>query len=133
MTDSTSASDVEQTRELPFDAAVVERTADETGVGADDLTDALLVLDAELLGNHSEYEGGYDYVTVDGRRAYLVDEAVWEAFAASFDLDEELLAAARRAHDEQARLLFDSSVESAPPAEDAVGVVVGVDTAEEMV
>ncbi|KTG10632.1 hypothetical protein AUR64_08175 [Haloprofundus marisrubri] len=122
-----------ETRDLPFDDRVVERTVETTDVALDELTDALTVVDAELLGKHSEFESEYDHVTVDGRRAYLVDEAAWDSFVVSFGLDEKLLAAARRTHDEQARLLFDSSTEGVEPADDFVGVVVGVDTAEEMV
>ncbi|WP_224447609.1 hypothetical protein [Haloprofundus salilacus] len=136
MTDSSTASDAgsetDQTRELPFDSAVVDRVAGAEGVETSDLTDALAVLDAELLGKHSEFESEYDYVTADGRRAYLVDEAAWESFADSFDFENDLRSAARHAHDEQARLLYDSLVESAELVENAVGVVVGVDTAEEM-
>ncbi|WP_224332598.1 hypothetical protein [Haloprofundus halobius] len=125
--------DSDEMRDLPFDTSVVERTVETTDVAVDELTDALVVLDAELRGKHSEFESDFDHVTVDGRRAYLVDEAAWSSFVDSFDLDDELLSAAGRAHDEQARLLFDSSVESAEPAEDSVGVAVGIDTAEEMV
>lgn len=124
--------DEAEMRDLPFDERVVERTAETTDVALDELTDALTIVDAELLGKHSEFEGEFDHVTVDGRRAYLVDEAAWNSFVESFDLSEELRAATRRTHDEQARLLFDSSVEGVEPTGESVGVVVGIDTAEEM-
>lgn len=118
--------------ETPIDRSVIERTAEDSPVSEDDLAEALVVLDAELLGRHSAYEAEYEYATVGDRRAYLLDEAAWDDLAGSFDLDDDLLAAARSAHTEQARLLFDEAVESHYAEEATVGVVVGIDTAEQM-
>ncbi|WP_101295689.1 hypothetical protein [Halegenticoccus soli] len=122
-----------EARESPIDVAVVRRVADESGVPADELADALVVLDAELLGRHSAYEAEYDYVTASGRRAYLVDADEWESLTADLDVDGRVADAVRRAHAEQARLLFDAAVKSGRFDGDTAGVVVGVDTAEEMV
>jgi hypothetical protein len=129
MSDATEHADA---REAPIDAEVVSRTAGATDVSEDDLGDALVVLGAELIGRHAEFESAYEYATVDGRRAYLADEAAWTRVATDVDLDERLATAARRAHGEQARLLFDEAVRSGRLDGDAVGIVVGVDTAEEM-
>lgn len=120
-------------RDLPLTGAVVSRTADRTGVPAEDLVDALVVLDADLRGRHSTYEAEYDYVTVDGVRGYLADREAWETLLEDFDLAGDLADAARAAHTEGARLLYDRSVEEHGQfTEDTVGIVVGVDTAEQM-
>jgi hypothetical protein len=118
--------------EVPLDAAVTERVAEDADVSTDDLTDVLTVLDAELRGLHSEFERESDYVTVEGRRAYVVDREAWESVVEGFELEPELVEAARRAHSEQARLLVDAAVSDVRFGGEDVGVVVGVETAEEM-
>ncbi len=118
-------------REAPIDNAVIVRTAESTGATEDDLSDALAVLNAELLGRHSEFEAESEYVTVDGRRAYAVGDADWQQVTAGHDLSVTLERAVRDAHTEQARLLFEEAAESVSVESDA-GIVVGVDTAEQM-
>lgn len=120
-------------RDLPFSESVLSRTADRTDVAVEELVDALVVLDADLRGRHSTYEMNHDYVTVEGTRAYLADGEAWDALVADFDLESDLADAARATHTEGARLLYDQSVaEHGQFTEDTVGIVVGVDTAEEM-
>ncbi|AUV83468.1 hypothetical protein C2R22_18970 [Salinigranum rubrum] len=118
--------------DVPVDAAVAERVVEDAGVSIDDLADVLTVLDAELRGLHSEFEREHDYVTVEGRRAYVVDREAWEAVVEGFDLDSALVDTARRAHTEQARLLVDAAVSDVRFDDSDVGIVVGVETAEEM-
>jgi hypothetical protein len=118
-------------REVPVDEQVVEDVASHARITAEALADALVILDAELRGHHSEFEDG-KYVLVDGRRAYAVSPSDWEDAVPMADLDDTLVEAAKEAHTRQAKLLFDSAVESTQFDEGTVGVVVGVDTAEEM-
>jgi hypothetical protein len=121
-----------ETGEAPIGATVVERVAESTGSDASALVDALLALNAELLGRHSTFERTADYVTVDGKRAYRVDEAVWDDLLGAFDFDPETAAALRAIHTEQARLLFASAVGASDGfAPDEAGVVIGIDTAEQ--
>jgi hypothetical protein len=122
----------EAVREVPVDEHVVEEVAADADVGVDELADALVILDAELRGHHSDFEDG-EYVLVDDRRAYAISPDDWEKAVPMADLGDALVAAAREAHTRQAKLLFDSAVESTQFDEGTVGVVVGVDTAEEMV
>ncbi|SEO44506.1 hypothetical protein SAMN04487948_102447 [Halogranum amylolyticum] len=119
-------------REAPIDERVVEEAAAERDLETADVADALVVIDAELRGHHSDFEHG-EYVTVEDRRAYAVSTDDWTAATETVDFEEPLVTAAREAHTRQAKLLFDSAVESVQFDEGTVGVVVGVDTAEEMV
>jgi hypothetical protein len=118
--------------EIPFDEQVVETVADETTVDAETLTDSLVVLDAELRGHHSEFEDG-GYVTVDGRRAYAVSETDWTTLLDAVDFEGDLAEALTQVHTRQARQLFASAVDGAPFDDEALGLVIGVETAEEMV
>lgn len=121
-----------EAREVPIDDAVLDRTVDHTGVDANALSRALVELNAALIGRHPELERDHDYVTVDGVRAYRVSTDAWGDLVGAFELDEQLVEAAEFAHTEQARLLFADAVEADDRfADDARGVVVGVDTAEE--
>jgi len=118
--------------EISIDTAVVDRAAERAGVEESALLDALVVLHAELIGLHGQYERAYDYVTVGGTRAYRVDGIVWEELLGEFDLDDAVGTAARFAHTEQARLLFESSVRGNDRFEsEQAGIVIGVDTAEQ--
>lgn len=121
-----------ETGEAPIDASVVERVADETNVSADELTNALVELNATLIGRHSTFERTADYVTVDGVRGYRVGVDNWETVLSDFTFEDEVETAVRRAHTEQARVLFASAADTREGfADDDVGAVVGVDTAEE--
>lgn len=123
----------EDARDLPLSESALSHAADREGVPMGDLVDALVVLDADLRGRHSTYEAEYDYVTVDGTRAYLADGEAWESLVTDFDLGSDVAEAARVAHTEGARLLYDRSVEEHGQfTENTVGIVVGVDTAEQM-
>lgn len=118
--------------ETGIDAAVIERTVERSETEVGRLSNALVVLHAELVGRHSNLEHERAYVTVDGTRAYRVDEAVWDDFLAEFDFAPETEAAARYAHTEQARLLFATAVGGDDDFEaDEEGVVIGIDTAEQ--
>lgn len=121
----------DEERESPIDAAVIERTAEAVHVPADRLAEVLVVLDAALLGRHSEYEE-YDHVTVDSRRAYAVDIEEWEELTEEHGIEESLAEAAARAHTEQARMLFESTVQSVQFDDETAGIVVGIDAAEQM-
>ncbi|SFL00530.1 hypothetical protein SAMN04487950_1886 [Halogranum rubrum] len=139
MSDDTTASDSsdasDTVRTTPFDERVVEETAENAGVDVDDLTDALSILDASLRGHHSDLESdeSSEYVTVDDRRAYAVPQHLWDDVVPTSDVGGDLATAAKEAHTRQAKLLFDSAVESVQFDDETVGVVIGVDTAEEMV
>lgn len=132
--DSTSSDSSDTVRTTPFDERVVEDTAEHVGVDSDELADALAVLDAALRGHHSEFESDESsaYVTVDDRRAYTISQTLWDETVPTGDVSGDLATAAKAAHTRQAKLLFESAVESTQFDEDTVGVVVGVDTAEEM-
>lgn len=130
MTDSDLPADA---RDLPIPDSALAHAADRVGISVGELVDALVVLDADLRGRHSTYEAEYDYVTVDGVRGYLADEDAWESLITEFDLDGDVEDATRGAHTEGARLLFDRPVvEHGQFTEEVVGIVVGVDTAEQM-
>ena len=120
----------DETAETPLDADLVEAVATDENVPQDGLIDALVVLNASLLGSHSAYEREYEYVTVEGVRGYVVDTGVWESLRDEHDLDSRLAAAAQRTHTEQTRRLLTAAGE---PREDIdAGIVVGIDTAEVM-
>lgn len=121
-----------ETGEAPIGGAVVERVAERTDAGASGIVDALLALNAELLGRHSAFERTTEYVTVDGKRAYRVARDDWDDLLADFAFDAPLAAAVREAHTEQARLLFATAVGVDDKfAADEAGVVIGIDTAEQ--
>lgn len=120
------------TRETPISDAVLDRAAEKSGVEADDLADALVELNASLIGRHPELEREHDYVTVDTTRAYRVPGAVWNDLADDLDFEDALADAVALAHTEQAQLLFADAVGVDDRfAEDEYGVVVGIETAEE--
>lgn len=120
------------TGEVPITGAVVERVAEGVDPDSSAIVNALLTLNPELLGRHAEFERLGDYVTVDGTRAYRLDRSEWEALVDDFAFDPSLAAAVRLAHTEQARNLFTTTVDADDRfATDEVGVVVGIDTAEQ--
>ncbi|MFQ3318323.1 MAG: hypothetical protein ACI8UR_000832 [Natronomonas sp.] len=119
-------------QEAPIDAAVVERVGERAELDSQRIANAIIALNAELLGRHSSFERDYNYVTIDGTRAYRVHEAEWEALTDDFDLDDGLATSVRAAHTEQARLLFARSVCSNDVFEaEEAGVVIGIETAEQ--
>jgi len=124
--------DSPETTEVAIDAPVIDRAAERAGVEESALGNALVVLHAELIGRHGQYERAYDYVTVDGTRAYRVDEIVWDELLGEFGFEDPVGDAARLAHTEQARLLFAASVRGDDIFDaDEEGVVIGIDTAEQ--
>jgi hypothetical protein len=121
-----------ETGEAPITGAVVERVAEGVAPDPTAIADALLALNAELLGRHSEFERTADCVTVDGTRAYRIDRDEWASLIDEFDFDDSLAAAVRLAHTEQARLLFTTAIGADDRfTPDEAGVVIGVDTAEQ--
>ncbi|AZH24027.1 hypothetical protein [Haloplanus aerogenes] len=120
------------TGEAPISGAVVERVAEGVDPDAPAIADALLALNAELLGRHAEFERTADYVTVDGTRAYRIDRDEWATLIDEFDFEDPMAAAVRITHTEQARLLFTTAVDADDRfTPDEAGVVVGIDTAEQ--
>ncbi|AXG08869.1 hypothetical protein [Haloplanus rubicundus] len=120
------------TGEAPITGAVVERVAQGVDPTPSAIADALLALNAELIGRHGELERRAEHVTVDGTRAYRVGRDEWAALLDDFDFDESTAAALRLAHTEQARLLFATAVGADDRfTSDEAGVVVGIDTAEQ--
>lgn len=120
------------TGEAEVDDAVLERAADRFDVDEEALADALLVLHADLIGRHSEFERAHDYVTVDDVRAYRLPATAWDDLTDGFDLADDVAAAVAFAHTEQARLAFaDATGVDERFTDDEAGVVVGIDTAEE--
>ncbi|WP_049937789.1 hypothetical protein [Haloplanus natans] len=120
------------TGEAPITGAVVERVARGVAPDASAIADALLALNAELLGRHGSLERTADYVTVDGTRAYRIGRDEWTALLDAFEFDESMATALRLAHTEQARLLFATAVDADDRfTSDETGVVVGIDTAEQ--
>lgn len=117
-------------RTTAIETDIVSRTADDAGVEREELADALELLDADLKGRHSEFEGGR-YVTVEERRAYAIDPGEWESLFEPYDLEESIEEAARRAHERQAEALFVASEGDSAALEGASGVVAGIDTAEQ--
>ena len=123
---------IPETGEAPIDDAVVRRVVADRSVEVDAVADALVELNAELLGRHAELERAGEYVTVDDVRAYRVDDGTWDGLLDGFGFDEEIAAAVVAAHTEQAGLLFADAVEGDDRfEEDEAGVAIGVDTAEQ--
>ena len=123
-----------ETGEAPIGTDTVERAAAEQGVDPDLLADALIEVNAVLIGRHGELERSADRVTVDEVRAYRVPVERWEDLfdEEGFEFDDDLESAVEAAHTEHARLLFADAVDADERFEAGeVGVVVGVDTAEE--
>jgi hypothetical protein len=121
-----------ETGEAPITGTVVERVAEGVDPDPSAIVDALLALNAELLGRHSAFERDGDYVTVDGKRAYRIARDEWTDLIADFDFEESTAAAVRLAHTEQARLLFTTAVGADDRfGPDQAGVVIGIDTAEQ--
>lgn len=120
----------DKTAETPIDGDIVDDVATDEDIPREDLTDALVVLNASFIGSHSTYEREYDYVTVEGVRAYVVDTSAWKTLRDEHDLDSRLAAAAQHAHTDQTRRMLTAAGE---PREDIeAGIVVGIDTAEVM-
>ena len=120
------------TGEAPIDGAVVRRVVEDRPVEVDAVADTLVEVNAGLLGRHAELERAGEYVTVDGVRGYRVGEGTWEELLDGYGFDGETAAAVVASHTEQARLLFADAVDGDDRfAADEVGVVIGVDTAEE--
>ncbi|AGB36162.1 hypothetical protein [Natronococcus occultus] len=121
-----------ETGEADVSDDVLERIADRTDADEDAIADALVVLHSALIGRHAEFEREYDYVTVDGTRAYRVPESVWDDLRGGLEFDDEVADAVELAHTEQARLAFADAVDVDERfGDDDRGVVVGIDTAEE--
>lgn len=122
--------------ETPIDPEIVESVATNEDVPREALVDALVVLNASLIGQHSTYEEEYDYVTVEGVRAYVVDTGAWETLRTEHDLDSRLAAAAQHAHTEQTQRMLAEAADD--PADERAtgdidaGIVIGIDTAEVM-
>jgi hypothetical protein len=87
---SDSSSTAPEVAATPIDAETVDRVAEDEKVGVESPADVLAVLDAELLGMHSEFEREYEYVTVEDRRAYVVDAEAWASLVDGHDLDPDL-------------------------------------------
>ncbi len=120
----------DEAAETPIEADVVDEVAEDENVPREGLVDALVVLNASLLGSHSTYEREYEYATVDGVRGYVVDAAAWETLREEHDLDSRLAAAAQRAHTAQTERLLAAADD--PQGNIDAGIVVGIDTAEVM-
>ncbi|MGQ5516455.1 hypothetical protein [Halococcus saccharolyticus] len=120
----------DETAETPIEADVVDDVAEDETVPRDGLVDALVVLNASLIGSHSTYEREYEYVTVDGVRGYVVDADVWGRLREEHDLDSRLAAAAQRAHTAQTERLLAAADDDRTTID--AGIVVGIDTAEVM-
>ncbi|WP_276272402.1 hypothetical protein [Haloarcula litorea] len=118
--------------EASIDRAIIERAADAADVEVGRLCDALVVLHADLIGRHAQFERDCDYVTVDGTRAYRVPDDEFDALLDGFGFDEAERLGAQYAHTEQAKLLFAQSVRGDDNfGRDELGVVIGIDTAEQ--
>jgi len=118
--------------ESGIDVDVIDRTVERTGVEEAALCDALVILHADFIGRHSEFERDRDYVTVDGTRAYRVPDSVCEELLDDFEFSEAVVAALKHAHSEQAKLLFATAVQGDDNFDaDECGIVVGIDTAEQ--
>jgi len=118
--------------ESGLDVAVIERVAERAGVDKKELCDALVVLHAELIGRHSQFERDDEYVTVEGTRAYRVPDEECDDLLAVFDFEDDVAAAVRLAHTEQAKLMFAQDVAGDDNFDsDECGIVVGIDTAEQ--
>jgi hypothetical protein len=120
----------DETAETPIDAEIVDGVAADETVPREDLVDALVVLNAALIGEHSMYEDEYDYVSVEGVRGYVVDTEVWERLRDEHDFEERLAAAVQRAHTEQTERMLAAADELREDID--AGIVIGIDTAEVM-
>jgi hypothetical protein len=131
MTDDT---DDTMSGETAIDAGVCERVATEADVDGEELAAALTVVSADLHDEHSRLERECDHTTVEGTRVYFADPAEWERVGERLDIEAEMRTAVRSAHEEQAeRLLVDATAGHREQLAEGTAVVVGVDTAEEMV
>jgi hypothetical protein len=118
--------------ESGLDVAVIERAAERAGIEKQALCDALVVLHAELIGRHSQFERDDEYVTVEGTRAYRVPDAECDDLLSEFDFEDDTETAVRLAHTEQAKLMFATDVAGDDNFDsDECGIVVGIDTAEQ--
>ncbi|GCF14764.1 hypothetical protein Harman_26990 [Haloarcula mannanilytica] len=118
--------------ESGLDTAVIERAAERAGIDEKSLCDALVILHADLIGRHSKFEREFDYVTVDGTRAYRISDEVCDDLLSEFGFDDDIAAGVRLAHTEQAKLLFAKSVRGDDNFDaDECGIVIGIDTAEQ--
>lgn len=118
--------------ESGLDTAVIERAAERAGIDEKSLCDALVILHADLIGRHSQFEGEGDYVTVDGTRAYRVSDEVCDDLLSEFGFEDDIAAGVRVTHTEQAKLLFAKSVHGDDNFDaDECGIVIGIDTAEQ--
>lgn len=117
-------------RTTAIETDIVSRTAEDSDVPEEELSDALELLDADLKGRHSEFEHN-TYVTVEERRAYAIDPDEWDSLFEPYDLDGSVEDAARRAHERQAEALFVAGEGDSDSLGDASGVVAGIDTAEQ--
>ena len=122
----------DEAAETPIEADIVEEVAADENVPREGLVDALVVLNASLIGSHSTYEREYEYVTVDGVRGYVVDADVWKRLREEHDLDSRLAAAAQRAHTAQTERLLTAADDDRATEDIDAGIVVGIDTAEVM-
>ncbi|SFR36694.1 hypothetical protein [Halogeometricum limi] len=117
---------------IPIESSVVERVAEESGVDSEGLMAALVELDATLIGQHSTLERSGDYVSVDDTRAYRISRERLQTVLNDFTFDERIEAAVVRAHTEQADQFFASATHATEGFDEGeVGIVVGVNTAEE--
>lgn len=118
--------------ESGIDAAIIERAAEKMEIPTTDLADALVVLHAELIGRHAQYERSTEHVTVDGTRAYQVTGEEWDELLSGYDFAADVESAVMLAHTLMAELLFAKSVkgDDAFGPEEA-GIVIGIDTAEQ--
>ena len=119
----------DEAAETPIESDVIDDVAAGETVPREDLVDALVVLNAALIGEHSTYEE-YEYVSVDGVRAYLVDTEAWETLRDEHDFEDRLARAVQRAHTEQAERLLAAA--DKPRKDIKAGIVIGIDTAEVM-
>jgi hypothetical protein len=118
--------------ESGLDTAVIERAAERADIDEKELCDALVVLHADLIGRHSQFERAFDYVTVDGTRAYRVSDEVCDDLLSEFGFQDDITAGVGLAHTEQAKLLFAKSVRGDDNFDaDECGIVIGIDTAEQ--
>lgn len=76
--------------ESGIEVGVIERTVERTGVDETALCDALVIVHAELIGRHSQFERDRDYVTVDGTRAYCLPESVCDELLEDFEFADDV-------------------------------------------
>jgi hypothetical protein len=117
-------------RTTAIETDIVSRTADDFDVDETGLADALEALAGGLKGHHSRLER-YPYVSGEQRRAYAADSDEWGELLDPHGFDDELADAVRGAHHRQAKALFVANEADSADLDDASGVVIGVDTAEQ--